>query len=253
MNINTRPTKESLYVGIVRAEAKVSEGVIDKMAQHFWPVIGTANQVAFMAIDDAVERMQRAGMYRQKEKWHAKKAVEEFEKYERAAFVHFQGDDRYHLWQDLIGRAAEKLSPDVMRLYFAIKNVIDKDKVPHSDVLAQIQLGVALVTFSTMMFDMMLNEFQRETVADLRPWFIGGRLTGVESNWKAVGELTGRKVMADVNLRDDAVCRQGVQVLMNRYADADFINDACGEALQLNPDTWHHISEMDRDILTGKE
>ena len=33
------------------------------MAKHFWSMIGTANQVAFVAIDDAVDMMREAGVF----------------------------------------------------------------------------------------------------------------------------------------------------------------------------------------------
>ena len=63
-----------------------------------------------------------------------------------------------------------------------------------------------------------------------------GRLTAVESNWKEVGEITGRQVMQDVNLRDDPTCQLGVQVILARYQSAEFLNEAAGEALRLNPE-----------------
>jgi hypothetical protein len=84
------------------------------MAKNFWPMIGTANQLAFMAVEDAIEAMKEAGMWKHQEKVKAQKAVEEYHKYEHQAWRHFTeiGDDRYPLWQDLIGRASLKLEGD---------------------------------------------------------------------------------------------------------------------------------------------
>lgn len=227
----------NLRDAVIEQEVRRAEMLEDDMAQHFWPMIGTANQVAYMAIEDAIEQMQEAGMFRQQEKQKALRAVEEYKRYERAAYEHFTflGDNLYGLWQDLIGRAAEKLQPDVQKLHYAIKNVIDKAGVRDSEVLASIQTGVALITLATLMYDTMESQYQRQTMVNIRGCFRGGRLTAVESNWKAVGELTGRKVMKDVNLRDDPQCVLGVQVLLARYQRADFLNEAAGEALELNP------------------
>lgn len=227
----------NLRNAVIEQEVRRAEMLEEDMAKHFWPMIGTANQVAFMAIEDAIEQMQEAGMFRQQEKQKALRAVEEYKRYERAAYEHFTflGDNRYSLWQDLIGRAAEKLQPDVQKLHYAIKNVIDKAGVEDSEVLASIQTGVALITLATLMYDTMESQYQRQTMVNIRGCFRGGRLTAVERNWVQVGELTGRKVMKDVNLKDDPQCILGVQVLLTRYQRADFLNEAAGEALEVNP------------------
>lgn len=207
-----------------------------EMAKHFWPIIGTANQAAFMAIDDAVGSMIVSGMMIQREKWHAQQALREFHKYEHAAWAHFHeiGDDRYALWQDVIGRAAERLQPDVQKLYFAIKNVLDREGARNAVTLAHIQTGLAMVTLATLMFDTMAEQFQRRTMMPIRGQFLGGRLTAVEHHWKQVGEITGRKVIPNVNLRDDAQCQMGINVILNRYSSGDFLQISACEALELN-------------------
>ena len=249
--IRTNFSATDMKMAVMRYNAQQAEAVQDQMAQHFWVMIGTANQVAYMAIEDAIEMMQDSGMYRQKQKQKAMAAVEAYRKYERAAYEHYKviEDDRYPLWQDLIGRAAEKLQPDVQKLFFAIKNVIDRSKVRNAAVLAQIQTGVALITLSTLMYDTMANQFQRMTLLNIHQMFNAGRLTAVESNWKAVGEITGRQVMQDVNLRDDPACQLGINVLLTRYQQADFLNEAAGEALRLNPQSWHHATPEDLALM----
>mgnify|MGYP007130623261 CR=1 FL=1 len=237
IQIQTRPSAEGIVNSLYSQQQERAEDMIDQMAKNFWPMIGTANQLAFMAIDDAIEAMKEAGMWKHQEKVKAQKAVEEYQKYEHQAWVHFTelGDDRYPLWQDLVGRAAQKLEPDILKLYFAIKNQIDKARVPNADVLAKIQVGVAMTTLATLMYDTLEAQFQSQTVINLRQAFCGGRITATEKNWRAVGEITGRKVMPNVNLRDDPACKLGVEVIMSRYERADFLNEAAKEAIECNP------------------
>lgn len=233
-----RSTAESLYLSMCQAQAMQAEAAKEDFAQHFWAMIGTANQLAYMYIEDAVESMKEAGMYIQKEKWHAQKAIEEYQKYERAAYNHFMETDgeRYALWQDVIGRASAKLEPDVIKLHFAIKNVIDKSGVKNSKTLADIQTALALISLAVMMYDTMEEQCQRKTLVNIRNSFRGGRLSAVENHWKMVGEITGRKVMRNVNLRDDPQCRLGMEVILMRYQQADFLNESRREALELNPE-----------------
>lgn len=246
--IRTNSTVADIRRAMLMQQHDRYEELKDDMAKHFWSMIGTANQVAFVAIDDAVDMMREAGMLKQQQKQKALRALEEYHRYERNAYEHFQevGMDRFAFWQDFVGRAADKLQPDVQRLYFAIKNVIDRSRVRHSEVLAQIQTGVALVTLSTLMFDTMADQYQRKTMADIRSVFHGGRLTAVERNWMEVGDITGRQVMQDVNLKDDPACQLGINVILTRYQSADFMKEAASEALRVNPAICEGLTEEDR-------
>ena len=238
MNIQTNINANGIIAAIYQQQMEQAEQLCDEMAQKFWPMIGTANQCAYLAMDDAVEAMRDCGMLKQQVKVKAMKALAEYEAYDKAVKRHFHelGDDRYYLWADLIARAADRLQPDVDKLYFAIKNKIDEYRCKNSIALAKIQTALAMVTLSTLMYDTMASQFQRQTMIRIAQTFRGGRLTAVESNWKMVGELTGKMVMPDVNLRDDANCSLGVQVILTRYQSADFLNEAAREALDVNPE-----------------
>lgn len=232
-------------MSLMRQQAQQAEDVIEEMAKNFWPMIGTANQCAYNAIDEAVEAMKECGMWKQQAKVKALKALEEYEKYDKAVHRHFDAcdNDRYWLWADLVSRAAEKLEPDVQKLYFAVKNVIDEKRCKNSAALAKIQTALALVTLSTLMFDTMAAQFQRRTMVPIANTFRGGRLSAVESCWKAVADITGRQTMQDVNLQDNDQCRLGVEVILTRYQSAEFLNVAAGEALKLNPDCEKYIKD----------
>ena len=238
MNIQTNINKNGIMAAIYEQQRAQAEELCEEMAQKFWPMIGTANQCAYLAMDDAVEAMRECGMLKQQVKVKAMKALQEYEAYDKAVKKHFHdiGDDRYYLWADLVARAADRLQPDVDKLYFAIKNKIDEYRCKDSVALAKIQTALAMVTLSTLMFDTLAGQFQRQTMLRIGQTFNRGRLTAVESNWKAVGELTGRMVMPDVNLRDDPTCVLGIQVILTRYQSCDFLNEAAKEALDVNPE-----------------
>ena len=238
MNINTRQNKNRIANALYLQQVERANELCEEMAQKFWPMIGTANMAAYQAMDDAVDMMRDCGMLRQQVKVKALKALAEYERYDKAVKAHFHsiGDDRYYLWADLVARAAGRLQPDIDKLFFAIKNKIDSYGVSNSLTYAKIQTALALVTLSTLMYDTMAAQFQRMTMIQIADTFRGGRLTACESLWKQVGEVTGRQVLAYVDLKDDPACILGVQVILTRYEKADFLNEAAGEALRLNPE-----------------
>lgn len=256
MNIEVNSNADRIKSAIYRQQAVEYNRIVDEVAKQFWPKIGTANHIAFQAIDDAVEMMTDCGMMRQKVKVHAQKAIVEYHRYEFATWQHFKimNDGRFALWQDLIGRAAVKMEPDIQKLHYSIKQVLDREHVENSEVMAQIQTGLALVTLSTMMFDILMESYQCHTMIDVAGMFMAGRLTAVERHWREVGEITGKQVMADVNLRDDKTCQLAVRVILERYQRADILNEAAGEALRLNPDVKVYVNEEDKSLFgNGKE
>ena len=253
MNININSTKEEVRTALIHQQAMDYQRIVDEVAKQFWPKIGTANHMAFQAIDDAVEMMTDAGMLRHQVKVHAQKAIVEYHRYEFATYQHFKimEDGRYALWQDLIGRASVKMETDVMKLYYSIKQVMDRQGVKNSAVYAQIQTGLGLVTMATLMFDSLMEIYQSKTMICVADAFMAGRLTAVERHWKAVGELTGKTVCQDVNLRDDPNCNLAIRVIIDRYKAEDILNEAAGEALRLNPDAVGYIKDAQKIFGNG--
>ena len=243
--IRTQQTSNSIAMSLYAGQQTKAEQLFDEMAKAFWPMIGTANQCAYLAIDDAVEALQEAGMLRQQVKVKAQAAIKEFNRYEKAVFNHFQqmGDDRYYLWADMVSRAADGLEGDVQKLYFAIKNVLDKNGAADSEVHAKIQTATALVELAVLLYDTMAQKFQCQTMVPIAHYFDGGRLTAVKNNWKAVGYLTGRKVLPNIDLNSDKMCHMAVRVILTKYQRAEFLNEAAGEALRLNPDMEKYANE----------
>lgn len=243
--IRTRQSSDGIAHSLYVSQQEQAEQLYDDMAKTFWPMIGTANQSAYIAMDDAVDALQDAGMLRQQVKVKAQAALKEFRRYEKAVFQHYNsmGDDRYYLWSDMVSRAADGLESDVQKLYFAIKSVLDRHNVERSEVYAKVQTAAAMIDMSVMMFDTMAEQFQRQTMIPIAKSFDGGRLTSVQNNWRMVAYITGRNVLPNVDLNNDPTCHMAVKVILTKYQQAEFLNKAAGEALRLNPDCEKYINE----------
>lgn len=238
---NTNNIISSLYKG----QQEKAQEVFEDMSKVFWSMQGTANQVAYLAMDDAVDYLQRVGMMRQQIKVKALKALQEFRKYEKAVYQHFKvsDDDRFYLWSDMTSRAADNLQGDVDKLYFSIKGVIDRYNVKDSEVHAKIQTASALIDLSVLMFDTMVQRYQSQTIVPIAGAFSGGKLSAVQSNWREVAHLTGRKVLPAIDLNQDKTCHLAIKVILTKYQQAEFLNDAAAEALRLNPNCMNYIHD----------
>lgn len=245
MVITTNGNKVGFARTLLNMQVERSNKLSDEMSKPFWSMIGTANQCAYIAMDEAVEAMQGAGMMKHQVKVKATKAIEEYKHYERLVYAHFHEmqDERYYLWCDMVSRAADALEGDIKKLYFAIKNVIDRYNVANSDVLAKIQTAMALISLSCLMYDTMAQNYQRQTMIRISDNYAAGRLTAVENLWRCVGDMTGKQVLAHIDLSHDEACSLGIRVLLTRYEQAEFLNDAAGEALRLNPNCEKYLNE----------
>lgn len=245
MNIQTQHTKMDIAISLMQQQQEQAEVIYDEMAKTFWTMIGAANQCAFLAMDDAVEVMQQAGMFRQQVKRKAQQAISEYEKYEKSVYKHFteQQDDRYYLWADMVSRAGEKMQSDMQKLYFSIKNVLDRYRVPKSDVHARIQAAMVMIDLACLMYDTMLQQFQRQTMIPLDYYFRRGRMTAAKNLWREVAHQTGRSILPHIDLNDDAACHTAIKVILERYKRAELLNEAAGEALKLNPECEKYITD----------
>lgn len=242
---NNEPNKVKIQETLMRQEAEKAADLTDKMQSTFWVLIGTANQCAYVAIDDAVEAMQDAGMMRHQAKQKAQQAVSEYKKYEHLVYQHYKAnnDDRYYLWCDLVSRAAEKLDKDIKKLYYAVKNVIDRYNVQNSEVYAKIQTALALTSLATLLYDQLVSNYQSQTIVNISQSVSAGRLTSVERNWLSVADITSKGILPRIDLSSDKACQLGIKVILARYASADFLNEAAREAMRLNPSCKKYLHD----------
>ena len=89
-------------------------------------VVGAVNSIACNALVDAVNELRKSKHYKFKTKQEAKQAIEAYEAWERTHTKNF--GDRYNLFLDYLSAAEEAIQPDIDKLYWAIKQVLDKHR-----------------------------------------------------------------------------------------------------------------------------
>lgn len=234
------------------AQQKKAEYLYDELGKHFWPVIGTANHSAISTMYEAIDLMESAGMIRQRVKTLVKQINSRHEEYCRA--THAAIGERYFLWQDIIARAHGNLSPDIMKLYYSIKQQLDRRGVGQSVILSHAYTATTMLSFSTRMFDEMMKIYQSQTVLDITTSYRGGRLTAIENLWRTATDIITPSLKGgDLKLFEDKNCELAINVIAHRYQSMDFINDASTEAMRLNPDMAKYAAEEDRHFFTGEK
>ena len=222
--------------------AKARE-LYDELENHFWSRVGAANYIALNAMLEAYDAIEEAGMLKQQVKYWAKVAIKASEAYSKEA--HSKMGDRYALWSDVVRLASDNLQNDVTHLYYSIKQMLDKYRIPHADICSHIQTAMALLTSAVLFYDGLVEHFQKQTFYNITKDFKVGRLTGVESSWREVARLTS-KCKEEINLQEDYNCQLAMRVIFNKYGNMDFLNDAAQKAMPLNPAMAKYANEEDK-------
>lgn len=240
--------KINIYSSMMDAD-KARE-LYNELEDHFWSRVGAANGIAINAMIEAYDAIEDAGMLKQSVKLKANAAMSAIDKYQHACQKEM--GDRYSLWSDVVRIAADNMQTDVNRLYYSIKNQLDKFHIAHSDVCSHIQTSLALLTSSIVFYDGLVDHFQSQTFINITKDFRIGRLTAVENCWREVARLTSR-CKEEINLQEDYNCQLAMRVIFKKYGDMDFLNDAAKKAMPLNPNMAKYALPQDKKYFDPKQ
>lgn len=210
---------------------------------HFWPLIGTVNQIAGDAFFDAYDLLDERGLIKQSLKKPVNNTLKDWKKYQKT--VQRSIGDKWYLWQDVVNIASHNINPDIIKLHMSIKRAMDRDRVSDTDLRSAVHLTQTLLELSTMFFDSYLHQFQAKTMLDISKDFMFGRLTDMFCHWKPVTRYFSHcKNVIDLN--EDPNVKLGVSIIIKRFSDTSFINDAAGKAMHLNPEMAKYAMEEDK-------
>lgn len=230
------------------AEQKKAAELYEQLGQRFWSVVGPANYSAVATMLDAIDVMEDAGIVRQKLKQLVKRAQRQYQEYVKAARDVLE--DRFYLWQDMTAHAHDRLRPDILKLFFGIKQHYDNFRIPDSNMLAHLQTTFTMLSLCTGLFDATMDFHQRQTYLDISSYFKRGRLTGIVSIWNEVMELVIPKAVLGMPLAKDPNCKTAVSVIARRYETMEFLDEAATDAMRLNPSMIKYANEEDRQFFT---
>lgn len=234
----------SSYIEAISFEQ--AEKVFNNLQYHFWPLIGTSNQVAIQSIYEAIDLMEEVGWIKQAIKplvRRAERCITAYEQRMRAAH-----GDRFFLIQDLATRASHKLEHDVFNLYMAIKQTLDRNNIPDSKIRSKVNMSCTLLELSIEFFNSTVGYYQQQTPIDIKSVFLDARLDALCRTWNAINDNLP-KFNGFVDLNKDDNIKLSMKVILAKYQRADFLNEAAREALQLNPDMAKYAAPEDLHVF----
>ncbi len=245
-------TREELQQELRRLEER-KEQEMRQTEAGFYVVAAAANELASVAVFDAMDTLRRNGFHGNKEarKW-ATKCEKDIHSYETMMRIRLQdasrrmgtvaedGRDKYTLWLDTTDRVDEEMKPHMDRLYYAVKMVMDRYSTPHSETLARMWTAHIMLQFAIRQFDAIFSDQKSRTGISLRGAFASGCMTGQLKAWhhalEALDKQLCPKDAPDVVLDQDPAVRTGVRAIYNKLNDPDLYNRGAEYGISLNPE-----------------
>ena len=214
-------------------------------------LVGVANEVARLAVSDAIDAIKAAGLYKQRTKQLCRETERRQEEYEAMHNKNF--GDRLKLCLDYLDSAEQEYRQHIFHIYMTIKQVMDRYRDGRTEMKARLECARICCTLAVGEFDVVMRSMKEKYGVDYTALFQDGRYDRVLHTWSQLCEIwvqSDDKREGEVVLNDDKQVDLAVDVLTRKLNDPDYINRMGKFALEHNLDTAQkYISQEDIEIL----
>lgn len=217
----------------------------------FHTIIGGANDVAHTYILDAIEKIKKAGLYRQRIKKACKDAISRYEVFEELNMQDMQNaeTDKRQLYMDFLDSVDERLKPHVFVFRQSIKRVLDRNMIKDSELKSHVILVYELINYAVVLFDKFIEGCPSCPPVNFGLTFKPARLYPTLQAWSDVEQMICKDCVG-FDLNDDKDCRLALDIIETHLVSEEYLNKSGEEALSLNPDARmeadRHMMEWDK-------
>lgn len=220
----------------------------EKQNSVFNVVVSAANEIAWLALDEALSQLKPSKYYRHEVKRWAKTALKRYQEYEEMHHRNF--DERYQIFIDYLDSIDDLFKKDIFLLTMSIKQHLDKFGEKDTKIKAIVETADILLENACLSFDWLFDDLAKESGYNFRRFFLKGRLTGVYSAWQNVVKSICKVESKHINLDKDKNTSLAFEVIRKKL-HPNYLNKAGKQAIDLNMDvamkyiTEEELNEME--------
>lgn len=197
-------------------------------------VVGAVNSIAGGWLYDTVEELEQdKRLYRHEVKRWAKEAKRRFDEYERVHLTDHGGLKSFYV--DYLDCMDERVRPHTEKMYWAIKNRIDKERIEGSALFAKVELTLTLLEYSVYVYDFLINDVRESSGYDFDRYLKPARLSDTVKAWRELERIVCKTPGRHIDLNEDPTCTLGFRCIERMLTSEDVLNDAAMEAIRLHP------------------
>lgn len=201
-------------------------------------VIGMNNEVARLALADAIYAVEKSEYYRHEIKKWTKETFKEQEAYEGRHLSKFFKDQQ-QVFLDYLDAVEKEFKPHIFNMYMSLKMAMMKAHQHEAGLKAKVECGRVIAMIACANFDVLMREHKKKYGADYTAVFEEYRYTKPLALWSKVTE----RIVVDnhpenpTSLTDDAMCKRSYEVLACKMCDYKIINRIGCVAISQNKET----------------
>lgn len=211
-------------------------------------IVGAANSIAGKWLYDAVELLAKdKALFRFAVKHEANECKRIFNEYEHAHLTDHGGMKQFYI--DYLDMMDDRVQPHAEKMYWAIKNRLDRERVERSALFAKIELALTLTDYSIYLYDFLIKDIREQWGYDFDHVLHSARLGNLLKRWESLEKLVcklPKGVVIDLN--KDETCMLGFRCIENILTNEDELNKAASAALSLNPDIMKRFNIDNTDL-----
>ena len=199
------------------------------------------NTVAGRAVFDAREALKKTRLWRHGVKHDMNEAYRLYAAYEKLHTSDF--GDRYTAFLDYLDNVEEAIQPHVEILKLTAWQVMTRRGLDLGEVRGRVMAARTLTGLATRAFDILMADSKKKVGVDFTKWFCPARLTSVEHLLKRVTDVVclTSDPEVDKEFADDGQVSLAMRVIVNKYADWDFVDSMLMKVVEQNPELAERI------------
>lgn len=176
-------------------------------------------KIAANAVYNLPESLEEDGLFKQNVKGKTKALINAVKSFERTAYSAY--GEKAKFLEDSVGRVVGEIDLDIEKIFWSIKQFLDKNRLERTSSIARIEQARALIALSVDIHKVRIRKLQSIN-PDLPPL----NYLRMDKPLKFIDDLSQdlcRGIGKVVNLNEDTNCRLSVAVLDRKLADDERI------------------------------
>lgn len=207
----------------------------ERHSQFLNVVYGSMMDLTDSLMRDAIDEMRRQGTLRREVKRETGLALQAIKKLLDILRINTSGHRMLYL--DLLDVVQDSVSQDILKLHFAVKQVLDRHKIDRSEMMTRIEVTHAMLHLAARSFDVVCQEGTDEYHMPFHRLFSALNPQGALARWTNVCHMACRYPEGiNAAISNDQNIANGMKILLLKLTDMNLMEQHCITALSQHED-----------------
>lgn len=246
----TKSSQADFVRKMMQKSADIKEDNYTRFSQRYNLFIFFANDEAGLTLFDAMSKLKRSPLYKQKVKYLANKAQATYNRYEKGLCARYDNKEYLNVTYSLYDKYQDYISPHIGKLRLSILSVLTRLEVPEREMLSYVLTASCMLDIATETVKIKDVIIKKLCGANIRWNKSVLSVEGVCHIWHDVIDLLVPQTVQN-EVFNDSNGRLAYTVIYNKANDFNAIEGMAAETVRENRDFMLSVvqSEEERQLV----